>query len=239
MRVYTNGPLLRKRARRAGAYLFGATLCLLGGFLISLLQSDVAVQYALSIGSLAVGLLLWSRNQAYLHRWGPRSRQDEPLRRGLRALDDHYHLLVSPTSDLPDYLLVGPMGVLILVPSPVRGSVECVGNRWWHADRRPLALRWLLWFAPNPPLGSPSEEAQRGIDSTRAYLSDRIDGALQEKIKFEPLVVFTDPGIALHAQGCQTLALVLRSVRGHVRRMPRALSVSEVTKLVDVLTAEM
>lgn len=238
MRVYTNGPLLRKRARRSAAYLLGATLCLLGGFFLSLLQSDLAAQYALSIASLFLGLFLWSRNQAYLHRWGVRTRQDEPLRRALRALDDRYHLLVSPAQNLPDYLLVGPMGLLVVVPSPVKGTVQCVHNHWRHSDQRPLALRWLLWFAPNPPLGNPTAEAERGVQATRSYLDHHLDGTLSKRLQVESLVVFTDPNVSLLVEGCQSLTLLLRSLRNHLRRLPRALSSSEVSNVVGALTAE-
>jgi len=235
MRVSVNGPLLRRRSRTGAAYLVGATLCLLGGFLLSLLQSDLALQYALSFTSLILGLFLWSRNQAYLHRWGPRWRQDEPIRRALRALDDRYHLLVAPAPSLPDYLLVGPMGVCVLVPSPVKGVVECINNRWYHRDRRPPLLRWLFWFAPDPSLGDPAAQAERGVESARAYLGTRLSPVSHEA-EVEALIVFTDPSVSLRVEGCQCPTLLLRSLRGHFRRAPRALSASETSVVVEALT---
>jgi hypothetical protein len=224
---------MRKRARRSGIYLAGATLCLVGGFFLSLIQTQY--QYVISVTSLVLGLFLWSRNQTYLHRWGARTRQDEPLRHALRTLDDRYHLLICPAEKLPDYLLVGAMGVLVIEPSPVKGTVECVNNRWHHSDQRSLPLRWLLWFAPNPPLGNPAAEIERGVAATASYLRERLD----DQPKVEGVVVFTDPKLTLHPEGCQTVALNLRSLRGHLRRGQRELSPGDITKVVDALTAAM
>lgn len=239
MRIITNGPLLRRRSRISGFFLLAASVCLVGGFVYSFFLSDLLMQYAVTLATLIVGLILWSRNQAYLQKWGPRWRQDGPLRQGLRSLDDRHYLLVAPAADLPDYLLVGPMGIAVLVPSAVRGTVSWAGRDWRHSDARPAVLRWLLFFlAPSPSLGNPSAEAQQGVEATRAYLER--NGAANDllaRVSIEPIVVFTDPNVKLSVQGSPVTAMLLRSLRGHLRRPgPRGLSAREVEQLVETLT---
>lgn len=236
MRVLVNGPLLRRRERTSFLYLAGATVCLVGGFGLSLAQSDVGLQYAISLSSLFLGLLLWGRNQRYLQRWGPRWRQDGNLRQALRALDDRYHLLVAPRSGLPDYLLVGPMGVLVLIATPITGTVQCLRNRWYHDDGRPWVMRLVLWFSPRPSLGNPSLEGQYGVQMVRAHLAGRVAEELEARLPVQALILFTEPKVSLRVEGCQASALLLRSLRNHVRRLPQTVGQREVMGLVDHLT---
>lgn len=238
MRVHTNTALLRRRSRISGAFLLAATVCLIGGFLASLLQVELGVQYAVSTGSLVVGLFLWSRNQSYLRRWGPRWRQDAKLERALRGIDDRYHLLVAPGGSLPDYLLVGPMGVLVLLPLAVKGSVKVSKDRWTHAEKRSLPLRLLLWFDPGPSFGDPPGQLRREIERTRFYLRPRLSDSLQNEAVFEGLAVFTDPGISLSVEGAQAMATSVRSLRNRVQRLPKGLSNTAITQIVDALVSE-
>ncbi|MSQ24184.1 MAG: hypothetical protein EXR58_06500 [Chloroflexi bacterium] len=236
MQIHTNSVLLRRKSRIAGGFLLAATVCLVGGLFVSLVQPDPIIQYAVSIASLSLGLGFWARNQAYLHRWGPRWRQDQAIGNALKGLDNRYHLLVAPAPALPDYVLVGPMGILLVAPSPVRGTVRCTSKGWRHDDPRPLAVRWLLWFSPNPSLGNPTGDLERGVRATRAYLAPRLNPEIEGGLRIEGLAVFTDPAVNLSLDGCAGQGLLLRSFRGHVSRSPRALSNSAIGTIVEVLT---
>lgn len=235
MRVHTNAALLRRRSRTSGAFLLAATVCLLGGFFLSLFQQDLAVQYGLSIASLVVGLFLWSRNLSYLQRWGPRWRQDAKLERALRGLDDRYHLLVAPGPALPDYLLVGPMGVFVVLPSAVGGIVRVRKDDWTHAGGRSLALRWLFWFSPDPSFGDPPAELKRAIQRTRFFLGERLPTEVQAQLKIEGLAVFTDPAISLAVQDPNEPATSLRSLRNRVQRLPKSLPNNAIPQVVRAL----
>ena len=234
MRVEVNQPLLRRRERVGLAYLVGATICLVGGFILSINLADLEMQYAASLSSLLLGLLLWAKNQGYVLKWGPRWRQDEPLQRALRSLDNRYRLLVAPATNLPDYLLVGPMGVVTIVSSPVEGQVRCEQGRWNQVGRQPLALRLLTWFWPRPSLGNPSGQTLRDVAATRARLTDRL-GDYASQVPVDGLVVFTHPQVTLSLEGGPPIALTLRSLRGHVRRLPKALDPDEVARVAGAL----
>ena len=136
MQVHVNEALIRRQIRGSLVYLVLALVFLLGGFVASLSPENPTLQYVIPMPSLVIGLLLWWRNQRLLARWGPRTRQDAALARGLRGVDDRHHLFVFAHPSLPDYLIVGPMGALVVVPRQVTGVVSCYDERWRQEEQR-------------------------------------------------------------------------------------------------------
>lgn len=230
MRLYVNEGLVRRRVRASLLYLALSLLFLVGGFLASVAEPDISRSYLISFSALAVGIAFWARNQTHLQRWGPRGRQDGAIARALKGLDNRYELLCFAAANLPDYLLVGPFGVLVLVARPVSGQVRCEQGRWRHDEGRPLPLRALLWFAPRIPLGNPEVDAHKGVEAVRRHLNARV-GEGAEPVTVEVAVVLTHPRSALTVQGCSVPALLAKSLRGHVRRLPHRLGAREVDKL--------
>lgn len=222
MQIHINERLLRRRLWLSVVYMVGSLLFMGGGFLASVASTDPLIQYGASIPPLLVGLFFWSRNQAYLQRWGPRTRQDAVLTHALRGLDARYHLFVAPAEGLPDYLLVGAMGIVVLVPVLVPGAVAYTDNRWRQAESRPWLARWLLWFTVRPVLGNPSAEAERGVERTRRFLADKLPDKLLDEGVVQGLIVFTDPRVNLVQTGGPVPALLIKSLRAHVRHLPRA-----------------
>ena len=67
---------------------------------------------------------------------GPRNRQEEQLGQAIRGLDDRYKLYAFLSSSLPDYILVSPAGVQVLVARTGRGQISCVRDKWSKARAR-------------------------------------------------------------------------------------------------------
>jgi hypothetical protein len=237
VQLHVNEALVRRQLRGSLVYLVLALIFLLGGFFASLSPDNPVLQYGVPMPSLVIGLLLWWRNQALIARWGPRNRQEAVLARGLRGLDDRHHLFGFAHPSLPDYLIVGPMGVLVVVPRQVSGAVSCYDDRWRHEDRRSAVARALLWFAPRATLGNPTADAQRGIQATYKYLAGRLPATVQSELRVDTVVVFTAPKVELGLHGCPVPVLQLKSFRGYVRRMPKSLSPSELAAVVGTLAA--
>jgi len=236
VQIHVNEMLIRRQIRWSLVYLVLALAFLSGGFVASLAPNDPVLQYAIPMPSLVIGLLLWWRNQSLLARWGPRTRQDPVLARGLRGLDDRHHLFAFTHPSLPDYLMVGPMGVLVVVPRQVTGTVSCYDDRWRQEQRRSAVARVFGWLAPRAALGNPTDEAQRGIQATYKFLSGRTE-SIQGDLRVDTAVVFTAPKVELRLHGCPVPVLQLKSLRGYVRRLPKTLSPSEAATLVEMLRA--
>lgn len=235
MKLYVNRRLIRRRLWVSVVYLVLAIVFLVGGFIISIAEGDVFGQYALSTPALLLGLFFWWRNQVYLARWGPRGRHEDVLGRALRGLDNRHHLLAYPDPGLPDYLLVGPMGVLVIVARATAGRVRCGGERWYHDEDRPVLLKLLSGFTSRSPLGDPGGDARAGTRLVIRRLTGRLDAGLVERLPVESLVVFSHPAVDLVQQGCSVTALRLRALRSHAQRLPKQLSGGEVEHVMSVL----
>ncbi len=241
MRLIVNQPLIKRRLRLSLVYFFLSTGLMAGGFLLTAghqaeMEQELT-RYVVAMVALLVGLGLWAMNQNYLTRWSPRSRQDAALARVLRGLDDRYHLFAFPASSLPDYLLVGPMGVHVLVTRATGGTVSCEGDRWRRIERVPLLLRALAWFSRTSPLGNPTAEARRGVEQTKRYLARRLPADLVESVPVEPLIVFMSPDLELTARGCSVPVLRAKSLRAHLRALPKHLRPEETRQLAAALGA--
>jgi hypothetical protein len=223
MRFSVNDALIKRRLRFSVFYFFLSTGLMGGGFLLTLDHGDDPGRYAVSTAALIIGLSIWAVNQNYLTRWSPRSRQDRALHEALRGLDDRYYLFAFPAAKLPDYVLVGPLGVVVFVGRATTGTVTCEGERWRRVERTPLPIRLLTWFSRTAPLGDPTRDARRGTQTTARYLTERLPPELAAIVPIEAIVVFSSPSIELTSQGCAVTALRIRALRSHLRTLPKPL----------------
>src|SRR3954469_15055814 len=116
MNVVVNENLVRTRVRIASA----AHIAALGVFAIGLVISWTNPQpdwqeMAAAYTAIILGLILYNVGQFFLRRYGPRIRQDSTLAKTLKSLDRRFTLFAFPSTKLPDYILVGPAGVQVIV----------------------------------------------------------------------------------------------------------------------------
>ncbi len=243
MQLVVNRKLVRSRVRLASICHIGALAVFGIGLWISFSygESQILGSYA----AIVVGLLLYNVGQIYLRRWGPRFRQDEVLARALRGLDNRHTLLAFPSTKLPDYILVGPSGVQVIVPRSQAGSITCRNDRWSRETRGGLA-RLLTLFGGNP-LGDPGMDLARGVQRVRERLR-RAGLSADQEPPVGGVVVFTNPAVRLRVEGCTTPVTGLRQLRSaiggrsghHERGAGRgraALGQESISRVVEALQA--
>jgi hypothetical protein len=193
--------------------------------------------YEQMIGSyvaIVVGLVLYNVGQVSLRRYGPRFRHDAALVKALKGLDRRYTLLTFPSSKLPDYVLVGPTGVQVIVPRLHGGQVTCRADRWTR-DTGGGLRRILSMFGGNP-FGDPTRDAVNGVQRVRRRLSER---GLGDEVPVDGVVVFTNPTVKLRVEGCSVPVTVAKNLRNVVRpakgARDRALSESDSARVVQAL----
>jgi len=236
MHTHINDALVRRRLRTSVIFLVLATGFLISGFLLSSVQEDVTVRYFISLPCLIIGLLFWFQNQTFLARWGPRGRHDVTLIRALKGLDSRYHFFAFAGDGLPDYLLVGPVGVVALVPKAVSGTVRCEGTHWTHQDRIPAPIRMLMRLtAPQSTLGDPSDESNHAVEQVQGYLQ-RSSGP--DAVPITALVVFLHATVRLELSGCACEATPSGTIRNHLRRLPRAIDSATVEQVAAALASK-
>jgi hypothetical protein len=181
--------------------------------------------------AILAGLGLYSLGQTQLRRWGPRNRQEEQLGQAIRMLDDRYKLYAFLSSSLPDYILVSPAGVHVLIVRTDAGQIACVRDQW----NKGSGSRFMSFFGPT--LGNPTADAAKQLHKLRALLAER---GLAE-VPTSAVIVFTNPKVQLRVEGCSATITRVKELKDVLRRMAGkgqnvALSASrirEVQKIFD------
>jgi len=210
MQLVANQQLVKNRVRLGLGFHISALVVFALGLVLTTQATDPTRDLPWqSWLAILIGLGLYSLGQTQLRRWGPRNRQEETLGKAIRALDERYKLYAFLSSSLPDYILVSPAGVHVLIVRQERGQVACIRDRW----EKPGSSRLGALFGPS--LGNPSAEAARQVQKVRALLDSE---GLQE-VPASALIVFTNPQVQLRVEGCSATVTRDSKLEDVLRRM--------------------
>src|SRR5438132_9682292 len=138
MQLVANQQLVRNRVRLGlGFHVTALVVFALGLVLSTQIDATRELPWESWVAILA-GLGLYSLGQTQIRRWGPRNRQEEQLGQAIRSLDDRYKMYAFLSTSLPDYILVSPAGVHVLVVRQDSSQVSCVRDQWRRASGSPL-----------------------------------------------------------------------------------------------------
>ncbi len=208
MQLVANQQLVKNRARLGTAFHLGALAVFAVGLVLSLRLDPTAQLPLAAWAAIAVGMALYTLGQTQLRRWGPRHRQEEQIGAAIRGLDDRYKLYAFLATSLPDYILVSPAGVHVLVSRGDTGVVSCERDRW----RRSGGSR--LFQLLEPGLGNPTADAQKQVAKVRAVLANAgVD------VPLSAIIVFTSPKAQLRIEGSSTPVTRLRELKDVLRRL--------------------
>jgi hypothetical protein len=208
MQLVANQQLVKNRVRLGLVFHFGALAVLIAGALLSTqidATRDIAWQTWVAF---VAGLGLYTLGQTQLRRWGPGKRQEEQLGQAIRGLDDRYKLYAFLSSSLPDYILVSPAGVHVLIARNEGGQISCVRDRWKASSSRLMSL-----FGPG--LGNPSADASRQLQKLRGLLAE---SGIQD-VPISSLIIFTNPKAQLRIEGCSSTVTRIKELKDVLRRM--------------------
>src|SRR5947209_11057779 len=149
MQLVANQQLVKNRVRLGlGFHITALAVFALGLVLSTQIDATRELPWE-SWAAILLGLVLYSLGQTQLRRWGPRNRQEEQLGQAIRSLDDRYKLYAFLSTSLPDYILVSPAGVHVLISRQEAGQISCIRDRWKTYD--PFVMAFF-----RPTLGNPS-----------------------------------------------------------------------------------
>src|SRR4029453_16060737 len=208
MQLVANQQLVRNRVRIGLGFHLGALAVFAIGLAMSLSVVTTRELPVAAWGAIVFGLVLYSVGQTQLRRWGPRNRQEEQLGQAIRGLDDRYKLYAFLSSSLPDYILISPAGAQVLIVRQEGGDVSCKGDQWRSSGGR---LRGLF----GPGLGNPSADATKQLQQLRKLLEQ----SGLENVPASAVIVFSNPKVVLHVEGCSATVTRLRDLKDVLRRM--------------------
>ncbi|MCC6175287.1 MAG: hypothetical protein IT305_08305 [Chloroflexi bacterium] len=238
MHVVINEKLIKTRVRLASAAHVAALVVFAVGLFISWNNPIPSFEeMAGAYGAIIAGLLLYNLGQIFLRRFGPRFRQDSVLTKALKSLDRRYTLLAFPSTRLPDYLLIGPSGIQVIVTRGQGGAVACRANRW--SRETSSGLKRVFSLFGGAAFGDPGRDATRGVEQVRGWLEQR-GIAASDQPPVEGVIVFTHPSAKLRIDGCYYPVTTLKGFRSTIRggkaQRDRALSDAGAARVVQALT---
>jgi hypothetical protein len=208
MQLVANQQLVRNRVRLGLGFHLAALAVFAIGLVISL-QIDLTrdIPY-LAWGAIVAGLLLYTVGQTQMRRFGPKNRQDEVLGKAIRGLDERYKLYAFLSSSLPDYMLVSPGGVYVLIPRADTGEITVRQDVWTRPTSR---LRRLFGSG----ISSPNSDAAKQLERLRGLLDE---SGLQD-VPSGAVIVFTNDQVRLRDEGCSYPIARLASLEDTLRRL--------------------
>jgi hypothetical protein len=215
MQAVVNQKLITNRVRIASA----AHLAALGVFAVGLYVSwsnpePTFEEMGAAYGAIIIGLILYNVGQVFLRRYGPRFRQDGILSKNLKGLDKRFTLLAFPSTKLPEYMIVGPAGIQVIVTRTHDGAISCRSNSW-RRDVGSGFRRFTSLFG-GVPFGDPTEDAAKGIAQVKKRLADAgIAESSQPPV--DAVIAFTNPNAKLRIDGCSYPVTGLKGLRGTIR----------------------
>lgn len=229
MKVITNIKLIKKN-RKIGQI---TTLVALGILIIGLVITYVRKEELIwSFVALGLGIVISQVGNYYGRRWGRTPRADELLVSALKGLDDKY-ALYNYTSPIP-HLLVGPAGVLALVPQFQGGHIT------YNDDKKRFTRKggslYLKIFGQER-LGKPDNEANVVEKDLSAFINQQFEKASPA---VEALLVFTDPQVSLDIAGSPVHGVTAEKLKDYLRKKSKnkPMDLEFLEKIKELLPAE-
>lgn len=210
MKIYSNEKLI-KRNRRIGNITSLLSIAILGVGMVFSFRDKDGSYLAYTFGSLIVGFLLFQIGNFYMSKWGKSPRPDERLNAVLKGLDDKYSLYhyLTPVS----HLLVGPAGVLCLLPYQQAGTIryDAAKNRW-----KQIGGNFFLKAVGGEGLGNPEREAKYVLDDAEKFFA-------KTEIDLGPhnpgaILVFTNNNLTLDAEESGIPAVLGSKIKDFIRK---------------------
>lgn len=215
MQVVTNQDFVKSRRRLGRIATLLGFLCLVGGLVLTWVQSDLVIFAYLT---LLPGYILISYGGYNTLRWGTNPRVDEILANSLKTLDHRFQLL-NYVKGLPaENLLLTPDSLIVIEIRPYYGEFRNTGGKW----RRKLNPLGVFMSITEGGLGNPSRDALRKVDEVKQFLTSRL-GEEAAQIPVEALVVFTHPRATLVLDKPEVPVVLAHEVRGAIKSGDRRL----------------
>jgi hypothetical protein len=234
MNLVRNSSLIQKRVRIASAAHFAALICFTAGLFLSRDEEQLWMgirihSLAIVYGTMLLGLALYSLGQHFLRRWGPRYRFDGLLVQALKGLDKRYTFGAFLHPKLPDYVLVGPQGIVPIIARPQNGLISCRSDRWSRE-----AGRWgLVSSFFTPALKNPTADAHRAAGQVKEFMTARFGADALEGVPVLPTVVFVNARARLRIDGSSVPVTSAKELRAHLRKGKPTLSSQQTQAIAD------
>ena len=183
MKVVSNNKLIRRNKKIGQITTIGALVILGIGLYFSFTQAEMV---GITFGALLLGFVLTQVGSYYSSRWAKSPRPDELLNKSLKGLEEKstlYHYVTGVA-----HMLVGPAGVLSLVPISVPGKISFDERR--NRFKQVGGNAFMKLFGQDN-IGRPELDARYSVEDIEKYLKKNFSEL--ETPDPEAIIVFTNP----------------------------------------------
>lgn len=213
MRIITNEKMIKRNATIGRiASLIGLAILAVGMYLTFTQPEQIGLAWI----ALLVGFALSQVGIYFGNRWGRRPRPDEQLNDALKGLGDTFTIYhySSPVS----HLLVGPAGILALIPHQQAGTIVFEKNRWKQKGGN-LGQKYLRIFAQEG-LGRPDIEVSSDINAINNFLRKNLT---EDEMEFsipsaQAILVFTNDTVEIDADEAPTPTVTAKKLKDFIRK---------------------
>jgi hypothetical protein len=210
MKIVTNQKVI-KRNSRIGQVATLVSLGILGGGLFMSFNPEL-IQY--SFFALLAGFIISQVGIHYGTKFGRSPRPDERLTQALKGLGDQY-VMYHFSGPVP-HLLVGPAGIIPLLPYNQRGTFTYDENkkRW----RQKGGNLYLKIFAQEG-LGRPDLDIEANLQDVNNHLTKNLNEIELPPVK--PVLVFTHAQADVQVQNAPHPGVSSEKLKDLIRRMAK------------------
>lgn len=210
MKIVTNQKLI-KRNSRIGQTATLVSLAILAGGLFMSFNADL-IQY--SFFALLLGFILSQVGIHYGTKFGRSPRPDERLSQALKGLGEQY-VLYHYSGPVP-HLLVGPSGIMPLLPYNQRGTITYDENRKrWRQKGGNLYLK----IFAQEGLGRPDLDVDANLQDINNHIKKNMSDIETPPLK--PILVFTNEKADVQVQNAPAATLPADKLKDYVRRLAK------------------
>ena len=229
MKIVKNEKLIKRNGMLGNWLSLGALLVLGVGMYISFTRPDL---FTYSLICLVFGFTLTQIGMYMGNRWGRSPRRDEKLDAALKGL--HSEFSIYHYSGPVSHLLVGPAGVLVLLPYQQAGSVAFEKNRW--RVRGGGFMAGYMRIFGQEGIGRPELEAESEVNAVKKFLLKKMDGNTVPEIK--PILLFSHDQVEVEPGASPIPAVKLKHLKGFVRDESRerklsSLQIQEISRALE------
>jgi hypothetical protein len=209
MQLALNQRLVKRYSLMGNVFFFGG----LAAAILVLVLSFTRPQDSLMLTGVALGAFVIAQiGVSFVNRYGRHPRVDEVISDGLKGLDGRFSLFHYLLGF--EHVLIGPPGVLILLPRNEEGLITVEDGEWYQT----LSKGSLFRRAGRRPMRSIDREAQRAVAAVERALRLTV-GEVEAAIK--PVLVFYNEGAKVEVKDAPIMAMHVKKLKSAIRKLPR------------------
>jgi hypothetical protein len=210
MKIVTNQKTIKRNSRIGQVATLGSLGILAAGLFMSF-NPDL-IQY--SFFALLAGFVISQVGIHYGTKFGRSPRPDERLTAALKGLGDQY-ILYHYAGPVP-HLLVGPAGIMPLLPYNQRGTITYdEGRKRWRQKGGNLYLK----IFAQEGLGRPDLDVEVHTQDVNNHVKKNLSEIEVPPVR--PVLVFTNDKAELQVQNAPAPTLPAEKLKDYVRRLAK------------------